>query len=376
MGIFVMGGAQINGPLKFRRHFDPEDFLRSLELAAGFAYMQLHGLSAWDKYNSEVLYQSVFAGKGCLNAPLSGSADYLSQRLGAFSSMTLKAAELKAVRALGEAPGVKETLRSVWDTAEAARGELAAAHVSDVAWEKTRLFLALSGGYFLARTAPAERPISPAAAAAAYLKRPRELDSGRWLCLKAGTVTLAQRSESYRILMDEPAMEGMIPGTELELCRVEAGNGSVVLELHLGEFDTHPVMLEIAAGDYRYFTLAGDRPVYLHPLEVKNGYYTMIRRGMDLYHGKHQALVQVAEVKDIVDFAPEADGGGWITLGGDGKTDLSHYSKRAIPAARRLSGGGCVQLVMEGKACRVLRSDGTVVSNLFDIHGRGLTVLR
>lgn len=376
MGIFVMGGAQINGPLKFRRHFDPEDFLRSLELAAGFAYMQLHGLSAWDKYNSEVLYQSVFAGKGCLNAPLSGSADYLSQKLGAFSSMTLKAAELKAVRALGEAPGVKETLRSVWDTAEAARGELAAAHVSDVAWEKTRLFLALSGGYFLARTAPAERPVSPAAAAAAYLKRPRELDSGRWLCLKAGTVTLAQRSESYRILMDEPAMEGMIPGTELELCRVEAGNGSVVLELHLGEFDTHPVMLEIAAGDYRYFTLAGDRPVYLHPLEVKNGYYTMIRRGMDLYHGKHQALVQVAEVKDIVDFAPEADGGGWITLGGDGKTDLSHYSKRAIPAARRLSGGGCVQLVMEGKACRVLRSDGTVVSNLFDIHGRGLTVLR
>ena len=376
MGIFVMGGAQINGPLKFRRHFDPEDFLRSLELAAGFAYMQLHGLSAWDKYNSEVLYQSVFAGKGCLNAPLSGSADYLSQKLGAFSSMTLKAAELKAVRALGEAPGVKETLRSVWDTAEAARGELAAAHVSDVAWEKTRLFLALSGGYFLARTAPAERPVSPAAAAAAYLKRPRELDSGRWLCLKAGTVTLAQRNESYRILMDERAMEGMIPGADLELCRVEAGNGSVVLELHLGEFDTHPVMLEIAAGDYRYFTLAGDRPVYLHPLEVKNGYYTMIRRGMDLYHGKHQALVQVAEVKDIVDFAPEADGGGWITLGGDGKTDLSHYSKRAIPAARRLSGGGCVQLVMEGKACRVLRSDGTVVSNLFDIHGRGLTVLR
>ena len=376
MGIFVMGGAQINGPLKFRRHFDPEDFLRSLELAAGFAYMQLHGLSAWDKYNSEVLYQSVFSGKGCLNAPLSEPADYFSQRVGAFSSMTLKAAELKAVRALGEAPGVKETLHSVWDTAEAAQGELSAAHGSDTAWKRTRLFLALSAGYFLARTAPAERPVSPAAAAAAYLKRPRELDSGRWLCLKAGTVTLAQRSESYRILMDERAMEGMIPGTELELCRVEAGNGSVVLELHLGEFDTHPVMLEIAAGDYRYFTLAGDRPVYLHPLEVKNGYYTMIRRGMDLYHGKHQALVQVAEVKDIVDFAPEADGGGWITLGGDGKTDLSHYSKRAIPAARRLSGGGCVQLVMEGKACRVLRSDGTVVSNLFDIHGRGLTVLR
>ena len=376
MGIFVMGGAQINGPLKFRRHFDPEDFLRSLEMAGGFAYMQLRGLSAWDKYNSEVLYQSVFACKGCLNAPLSGPADYFSQRVGAFSSMTLKAAELKAVRALGEAPGVKETLHSVWDTAEAAQGELSAAHGSDTAWKRTRLFLALSAGYFLARTAPAERPVSPAAAAAAYLKRPRELDSGRWLCLKAGTVTLAQRSESYRILMDERAMEGMIPGTELELCRVEAGNGSVVLELHLGEFDTHPVRLEIAAGDYRYFTLAGDRPVYLHPLEVKNGYYTMIRRGMDLYHGKHQALVQVAEVKDIVDFAPEADGGGWITLGGDGKTDLSHYSKRAIPAARRLSGGGCVQLVMEGKACRVLRSDGTVVSNLFDIHGRGLTVLR
>ena len=346
------------------------------ELAGGFAYMQLRGLSAWDKYNSEVLYQSVFAGKGCLNAPLSGPADYFSQRVGAFSSMTLKAAELKAVRALGEAPGVKETLHSVWDTAEAAQGELSAAHGSDTAWKRTRLFLALSAGYFLARTAPAERPVSPAAAAAAYLKRPRELDSGRWLCLKAGTVTLAQRSEPYRILMDERAMEGMIPGTELELCRVEAGNGSVMLELHLGEFDTHPVMLEIAAGDYRYFTLAGDRPVYLHPLEVKNGYYTMIHRGRDLYHGKHQVLVQVAEVKDIVDFAPEADGGGWITLGGNGKTDLSHYSKRAIPAARRLSGGGCVQLVMEGKACRVLRSDGTVVSNLFDIHGRGLTVLR
>ena len=46
MGIFVMGGAQINGPLKFRRHFDPEDFLRSLEMAGGFAYMQLRGLSA------------------------------------------------------------------------------------------------------------------------------------------------------------------------------------------------------------------------------------------------------------------------------------------------------------------------------------------
>lgn len=376
MGIFVMGGAQINGPLKFRSHFDPEDFLRSLELAAGFAYMQLRGLSALDKYNSEVLYQAVFAGKGCLNAPLSGPADYFSQRLGAFSSMTLKAAELKAVRALGDASGVKETLRSVWDTAEAAHGELEAAHGSDAAWERTRLFLALSAGYFLSRSAPAERPVSPAAAAAAYLKRPRELDSGRWLCLKAGTVTLAQRSEPYRILMDERAMEGMIPGTELELCRVEAGNGSVVLELHLGEFDTHPVMLEIAAGDYRYFTLAGGRAVYLHPIEVKNGYYTMIRRGRELCLGKHQALVQVAEAEDIVDFAPEAEGNGWITLGGDGKTDLSHYSKRAIPAARRLSGGGFVQLVMEGKACRVLRSDGTVVSNLFDIHGRGLTVLR
>ena len=77
MGIFSMGGAQITGPLAFREHFDALDFLSQLELAAGFAVLQLGCLSALDKYNSEVLYQSVFLGRECLDSPLSRPQDYL-----------------------------------------------------------------------------------------------------------------------------------------------------------------------------------------------------------------------------------------------------------------------------------------------------------
>ena len=57
--------------------FVAADFLSQLELAAGFAVLQLGCLSAWDKYNSEVLYQSVFLGRECLDSPLSRPQDYL-----------------------------------------------------------------------------------------------------------------------------------------------------------------------------------------------------------------------------------------------------------------------------------------------------------
>ena len=136
MGIFSMGGAQITGPLAFREHFDALDFLSQLELAAGFAVLQLGCLSAWDKYNSEVLYQSVFLGRECLDSPLSRPQDYLEL------DMFLDAREERAVRSMLGDARVLVTLRAVWDLAESA-GDALAAPGADPQWARSRFFLAL-----------------------------------------------------------------------------------------------------------------------------------------------------------------------------------------------------------------------------------------
>lgn len=373
MGIFSMGGAQITGPLAFREHFDALDFLSQLELAAGFAVLQLGCLSAWDKYNSEVLYQSVFLGRECLDSPLSRPQDYLEL------DMFLDAREERAVRSMLGDARVLGTLRAVWDLAESA-GDALAAPGADPQWARSRFFLALSAGCLLARRSPGEPVPEPACAAAAYLKRPLARDAGRWLQLPdGGRLTLEPRAEPYRVLLDARGIQRLPRGERLSLCRLAAapGGGAVELELYRGAYDEHPHREAVAPGDYRYITLAGGRPVFLHPLEVQNGYCRMSRRDNRLFWRMHSLPEQSAELPgDVVSFAPEPDGGGWAAVLPGGRLDLSHCSLGALPyAARRLRSAGAVQVSMRGAVCLVLQSSGAVVSNLADIHAEGLTNL-
>lgn len=216
MGIFSMGGAQITGPLAFREHFDALDFLSQLELAAGFAVLQLGCLSAWDKYNSEVLYQSVFLGRECLDSPLSRPQDYLEL------DMFLDAREERAVRSMLGDARVLGTLRAVWDLAESA-GDALAAPGADPQWARSRFFLALSAGCLLARRSLGEPVPEPACAAAAYLKRPLARDAGRWLQLPdGGRLTLEPRAEPYRVLLDARGIQRLPRGEHLSLCRLAA----------------------------------------------------------------------------------------------------------------------------------------------------------
>lgn len=368
MAIFVMGGAQITGPLAFRRHFEPDGFLRSLRQAAGFAVMQLSCLSAWDRYLSEALYLSAFMdGAGLAGLP-EAPEGFLNVRGALFN---LSRDERAAVAARGAEPDAAATLEYVWDTAmpaQAGMGERGGR-------EAKRLFIALSAGYLLARRPPAERPISPEAAAAAYLQRRTEAADGRWLELRPGAVELEPRREAYRVLMDARAAEGLAQGAALELCRVVAPRGAA-LELYPGRFDAAAVRVDIAPGDYRYFTLAGGRPAFMHPLVVKNGFCTMERRGAELYLRMfREEARRVASAEDVASFAPEAGGEGWVAVLGGGQVDMSRYTRSVLPVSRALSAGPAVQAAMSGRALLLLRPDGTVESNLADIYASGQAII-
>lgn len=366
MKIFSMGGAQITGPASFRQRFDAQDFLCSPELAAGFACQQLGQLSAWDKYNSALLYQAVFSPELCPGeVPLSGPEDYF----GLAARELLTDSEDEVVSALSLEDGVRETLREVWLLAEeaAAIGRFG----------RDRFFLILAAGYLLARSSPEERAAAPAEAAAAYLKRPLERDAGRWLELSEGSVELAARGEPYQILLDSRRMSALPDGESLALCRVSAAGGEVALELYRGKYDEQPLRELIAPGDYRYITLAGGRPVYLHPLSAENGYCTMLRRGDELLSRMFNGQWHAVRLEgDIVSFAPEADGRGFAAVLPGGELLLDRYSLGALPAvARRLNSGAAIETSIRGGACLVLHSSGAVVSNLADVHAAGLSRL-
>lgn len=153
MRIFKMGGAQITGPLVFRAHFEPGDFLFSREMAAGFAYQQLGCLSDWDRYNSELLYQSVFLGKEYLDGlSLTGPEDYLEMSVEIIPGWPDFKLSGREAAATDSGAGVLRTLESVWALAERSGLD---------GWQRKDLFLSLSAGYLLARRSPEELPISP-----------------------------------------------------------------------------------------------------------------------------------------------------------------------------------------------------------------------
>jgi hypothetical protein len=367
MKLFSMGGAQITGPLVFRQNFDPQDLLCNPELAAGFAYQQLRQLSALDKYSSELLFQAVFMPELCLGGlALESPGDYFS--LAALE--TLGEAEAEVVTRLAEGEDAQRALKAVWDIASGA--------VPSESQDRGRLFLILSAGYFLARSAPWERPIGPREAASAYCKRPIARDTGLWLELQSGSIQLPAQTEPYRILLDERRLAALPDGEELSLCRVSAPSEVPLrLELYRGKYDDSPKVELIEPGDYRYLTLAGGRPVHLHPVQAENGYCTMVRRGSKLLSRMYGGEWKTIPLKrDLVSFAPEQDGNGYIAVLPDGKLELAHYSLGRLPAvARRLCSGLAVEADIRGAACLVLLCDGTVVSNLADVHANGLSRL-
>lgn len=376
MRIFKMGGAQITGPLVFRAHFEPGDFLFSREMAAGFARQQLGCLSAWDRYNSKLLYQSVFLGKEHLDGlSLTGPEDYLEMSVETIPGWPgSKLSGREAAAAPGGGAGVLSTLNSVWALAEKS---------GLYGWQRKDLFLSLSAGYLLARRSPEELPISPSDAAARYRKDPFDPDAGRWLEFGgADALELKPRVEPYRILLGGAGQNRLAPGERLSLCRIgaAAGKGTVTLELYRGKYDPKPAREEIDPGDYRYLTIAVNgnsrRPVYLHPVTVKNGYCTMTRRGNRLCRRMFgQQETSVACGGDVVSFAPEPDGGGWLLLRPN-RLDLSRYSRNQIGAyTSQLWGGRAVQVDMRGDICLVLFDTGQAVSNLFGIGANSLTSL-
>ena len=341
MKYFKMNGAHVCCARDFCENFEATALLAARELAAGFAWQQLRGRSAFGDYNCEMLFRAVFAGAAALPAR---PEDYFG-----------------AQRALGMSPGAKwlgdedklRLLRQVWELSDGTSlGEE----------DRRRLAVCLAAGCMLAGKAPG---ITPPEAERAYSERITSDEAREYLSVRPGSVSLSGRGVQ-RLVLDPRRSAGLRPGESIGLCRLDAPEGAE-LELYYGKYDRSPERFSIAPGDYRYLSLAGGSPVYLHPLTVKNGYCSMERRGGSLFlsvPGRGEREFPCGG--RVVSFAPEEDGGGFVLLREDG-LDLGSYSAGLANShyARRLrSAVEPVEVTLRGSRCEVLQSSGVTVSNL------------
>lgn len=372
MRVFKMNGYQITGPRRFCEEFSPADYLRDIEMAAGFARHQLRPLSAWSKYNSELLFQTVFLKAGAFILPPESPMDYFGADGPRAALSERERAAVDGLKAYGPA---QDLLSEVWGLAMETRLP------PD---ERLRLFVLLAAGYFLSGRTPLSRPIGPREAERAYLRSETEPAApARWIEPgPASELRLSARPEPYRLVLDPgAAAQRLAAGSVIGLCRLTAvphrqGSAAlpVKLELCRGRDDPAPETVSFFPGDYRYLSVVDGRAACLHPVTVANGLCTMSRRGdtllLETRDGPPAAFSCAGT--DIVSFAPEERGQGWVLLSAAG-LDLSHYSRLRMYESRLAVLRRIVQVRMDGSILLLLDESGRVTSNIR--HTEGLSGL-
>ena len=358
MRIFKMNGMQISSPQRFLTYFSPADFLRNKELAAGFVYHQLRILSKWHVYNSNVLYDAVFDWKNCFQNPPSEPSGYFEAMAEILfpSNAHLQEKQEDAV--------TMEVLNDVW----------ALTKETDLTEEEQkRLFSILSAGYLLAEKTPAALPISPAAAAAAFLGQETKEDEAEWvLFTDADTIVLPAKLTPYRILLREET--GLPVGEALDLKKIIAAPHSqgsatlpLLLELYHGEGDRNPQSIQFLPGDYRFCTFAAGMPVEILDTVVTNGSCHMERNGHTItLSGNGKEMTFPCE-GDVISFAPEANGQGCIIVTPQW-VDASRYSLSQTYRSY-LNQPNILQVQLRGTRFLLLDKNGYMSDNLGQSRG-------
>ena len=360
MRIFKMNGMQITSRSRFMTYFSPVDFLRQPELAAGFACHQLRPLSQWNIYNAEVLYCAVFRWKYPF---ANGGEGYLSYfAVNDASGNGLPGGGRRLLPMEKEDPENMELLQKVWELAE---------KTGLPEETRQRLFFLLSAGCFLAEKTAAELTVQPEELRAIYEDKQEEPAAEAWLRFgDEPVVALHARKEPYRILMD--SRKTLAQEEQLQLKKIEAlphvqGHAvqmPVILALYRRKEDKMPYeTVCIPPKDYRYCTFVGDQPVEILDVVTENGNCRMEREGdiIAVYVEGQQKESISCEGREIVGFAPEMNGGGWIIVEPQ-NVDYSRYSYYQM-YRKQLPANHVVQVQLQGGQCTMLDRYGNVIRN-------------
>lgn len=360
MKLFYMNGIRIDSTRRFRAAFSPTDLLWQRELAAGFAMQQLGLFSACANYHSWMLYQAVFHWESLFPTPPDSFRCYT------------QADVIRITQPQTDAPEGRALLRSLWQLSRQAGLD---------AREQPRLFCLLAAAYFLAETTPEAVPITPQEAEAAYRREESAAPAEDWYQLPAeGEIVLPARDQPYRLRMDMDAARQLLrdghPIVPRRIVAVPHWEGvatlPVLLELHRSENDPAPLRVTIQPGDYRFCNCVRQIPVYVHPVEVRNGAACLRRRqdSLELALDGQPPRRIPCPGQEIIAFAPESGGEGWMLLTTQG-ADYRNYSMRAMHDAQ-LKKQGVVQLAIAGDVWLLLDSSGRMRSNKPGLKGSRL----
>lgn len=408
MKTFRMGGVLITTPRRFAEHFSPGDFLRNREMAAGFARLQLEGLTPWHNYHGEILYEAVFRWDPDPNEPrktamldgdtqdllfmsafreqvvrkkistgkvallsekhwITGPGSYVQldpilrnvekggENYKIYGGRIWRGSEVDNLKACmaGKCP---DTLADVWDIAQ--KTQLPEE-------DRKKLFVILSAGYFLADKTVKACPITPEDAQAAYLRKP--LQQVNAPVKTADGFVFPARDEPYMLLGDPPlSTSGILTITLRKLTAAPSAQGSrqkPALLLFGGQ------RVEILPGDYRYASFVDGQMVRIFDTVKENGPVRMERKGNVITLTENGILLKTVDCSDrsIVDFASDTDGN-YMLLEPD-RLDLSQYSTANLPTQR------IVEIRIEGNKVMQLTNTGRILCNGYLQKGKYPTTL-
>ncbi len=324
MRTFMMDSLPIRSPLAFRTHFSPEDILRDPKLAAAFALHGLAPLSAWDRFNADVLFACAFCWENMFAYPPQTPLDYFASRPAA--NCARSGSGQRMLQLQSETPETVSLLTSLWNTA---------CKINDTVPVRKRIYCILAASYLLARTGPERRPITPEAALEAF-RNESPAETERVITLDGGSEPLSipasRRPYTLAVYPDAPVKRG------LSVRKVIAaphplGGESVPLSIDLlknGRQSPSTGRVTILQGDYRYFLLADGVPVRVMPVAIENKKEDWILRrdgnAIGLYRKGN--LVKRAPARDVISICLDVldrDTAGWVTVTSGRRVDYSGH---------------------------------------------------
>lgn len=405
---FQMAGVPITTPRRFAEYFSPGDFLRNREMAAGFARLQLEGLTPWHNYHGEILYEAVFCWdpkEPCTeSAPDGDTQDFLF--MSAFLKKTVRKslftgkAEVLSEKHWVTGPESYLRLDRIWRIVEN-YGENHSIYGGRIGWrssetkalmvcmtdtcpdtlaalwgvaqktalpeeDRKKLFVILSAGYFLAGKTTEDCPITPEEAQAAYLRKPVRQTIAP---IRTSDGFLFAASDMPYTLPENPpqSTSGILTITLRRLDAAPSAQGS---------WQQPAVLLcgsqrvEILPGDYRYASFVDGQLVRIFDTVKENGPVRMERKGNVITLTKNGVLLKTIDCADrsIVDFAADTNGN-YMLLEPD-RLDLSHYSTANLPTQK------IVEIQVEGNKVMQLTNTGRVLCNGYLQKGTYPTTLR
>lgn len=361
MIVFRMNGVPIRSASGFFEHFSPEDFLRSRELAAGFACQQLWQMfSPRTFYCCKLLSQTVFNWEN-LRRILPGTPDTFFSKTAACLWMRNSRDENR-MKAYTPDKRCSDLLTGLWEIAkEAGLSEEATA----------QLFLLLGAGYLLADKTLSECPLEPRRARAAFLREAApEQSREEWIRIPSkGDICLPARPEPYRLMLRQKLAAELLSGGRpicpRRLIAQPHWQGStslnVVLEVYRDGEALEPERVKIQPGDYRYLNCIENVPFLLHPVCVRSGKTVLRRDGHTLCFRRGETEYRLAEKRqNIVCLAPEDRAPGYVLVTST-DVDYSRYSLR--DQFSPFVCAGIVEAVIRDGICYTLSRDGDVIAN-------------